>query len=52
MGGIVILARCEFNFIIVHENLEKHPSNNISINVFSLTLYLTSMTASLESDLN
>ena len=33
-GGIVILARCEYHFIRVHENLEQHPSNNISITAF------------------
>ena len=31
IGGIVILASCEHNFIRVHENLVQYPSNNISI---------------------
>ena len=31
IGGIVILASREYYFIIVHENLVEHPSNNISI---------------------
>ena len=30
MGCIVILASCEYHFNRVHENLEQHPSNNIS----------------------
>ena len=30
-GGIVILASFKHHFIRVHENLEQHPSNNISI---------------------
>ena len=29
--GIVILARCKFHFIRVHENLVKDPTNNKSI---------------------
>ena len=42
---IVILASCEHHFIIVHENLVQHPSNNISItkNVnkkIALTVYV------------
>ena len=32
MGGIIILASCEYQFNKVHENLVQHPSNNISIN--------------------
>ena len=31
MGGIVILARCEFYFTREHGNLVKHPSNDKSI---------------------
>ena len=30
-SGIVISGSCEYHFIIVHENLVKPPSNNISI---------------------
>ena len=35
--GIVILAHCQFHFLRYHENLEQHPSNNISI-VLSLIM--------------
>ena len=35
MGGIIILANCEFHFIRKHENMVKHPSNDIS-NLFML----------------
>ena len=28
MGSIVILASCEYYFIIVYEKLVQHPSNN------------------------
>ena len=31
MGGIVILAFCEYHFIREHGNLVQHQSNNISI---------------------
>ena len=30
MGGIVILACCEYYFIRVHDNLVQHPSKNTS----------------------
>ena len=31
VGGIAILARYVFHFIIEHENMVQDPSNNISI---------------------
>ena len=31
IGGIVILASCEYDFIRVNENHVQYPSNNISI---------------------
>ena len=31
IGGIVILASCEYDFIRVDENHVQYPSNNISI---------------------
>ena len=31
VGGIVILASCEYHFIRVHKNLVQHPCNNILI---------------------
>ena len=37
VGGIVILARCEFHFIKEHETLVQHPSNNISIDCVVFT---------------
>ena len=40
-GGIFILARCEFHFIRVHENLVQHPSNYISIVNTLIVLPLT-----------
>ena len=30
-GGIIVLARCKFHFIRVHENLLQHPIDNKSI---------------------
>ena len=33
MGGIVILASWEYNFIRIHENLVQYPCNNISITI-------------------
>ena len=38
LGGIVILASCEHQFIRVHENLVQHPSNNILIPVQKLPI--------------
>ena len=38
IGGIVILASCEHQFIRVHENLVQHPSTNISISSINFGL--------------
>ena len=46
-GGKVILASCEYHFIVVYENLVQHPSNNILFIIkliFWLTIHLAFFT--------
>ena len=38
MGGIVILASCEYHFIRVHANLVQHPRNYKAIFPFKLQI--------------
>ncbi len=42
-GCNVILSSCEYHFIIVHENLVQHPSNNILIDYYLKIKTLISM---------